>query len=248
MASLNVARYLKDSYVISFLADFIPLAILVTFGKLLLMWFINKNATLDLYSISDFQQLIATNPEAGTAAFQQLKNMYTVLLIGTIIFLVLAVLFYIFSRQYLWKKLSSNVSWKKWLGFFPIVLIAGIVYIAISLLLIISLTSLLKITAISFILQSFFLVLFFMLIFLFHYSLTKKKEIWVSIGNAFTYFKKKSLRKVFGIAFGVSLVLSTLLFLFSTTFPYQFTLNTYLPIIVQLLFIAWFRVYLVENL
>ncbi len=248
MASLSATKYLKNSYVISFLADFIPLAILVIFGKLLLTWFINKNATLDLYSISDFQQLIATNPEAGTAAFQQLKNMYTVLLIGTIIFIVLAVLFYIFSRQHLWKKLSSNVSWKKWLGFFPVVLIASIIYIVISLLIIILSTSLLKVTIISFILQSFILVLFFMLIFLLHYSLTKKKEVWASIGNAFTYFKKKSVRKIFGIAFVVSLVLNVLLYFFSTTFPYQFTLNTYLPIIVQLLFIAWFRVYLVENL
>ena len=37
------------------------------------------------------------------------RNPGFLIAIGTIIFIVLAVLFYIFSRQHLWKKLSSNV-------------------------------------------------------------------------------------------------------------------------------------------
>lgn len=264
---------LKKKFWQTFLIDFIALAII--FASILMFSNYFQNRALAITggkSVEQIQEWALSSPEQALPFFEGLKSL---LVFGGILLFVIIIgsfLLYSFSQALIWnaladKKLTSKNYWKWNLLLLALLIplaLGGLLYLLIKVLFDSLLNFLLTLSS-AFYLQhtelmeiiqltlsnfaSFFLILMLLLlIFLVYYSFVREYKVWQSIGEGFHLFRlkwNKLWRILLFVAFTV-LIITFILIPIKKIFPDAFA-STIINLAVALLFLAWMRIYVLEN-
>jgi hypothetical protein len=223
----------------------------------------------------DLQAILSTSsPEAILPFLTELKSFLTFAVIGIILLVVLAVLYFSFTRALIWnhlrsKKLTRKTYWRWNLLnlslIFPLLsylfiatiisLITGWIFsklITISPTFYVVHTNSLE--SVNLVLNNFvnlFLVfLFITFLFLTYKSFMEKYRIWESIGHSMTLIKKywSRLWKFLLLSTLTITVLTLVIIPLRNLFLSNTFILTVINLIVFLLFLAWFRIYLLKTI
>ncbi|MEK6900731.1 MAG: hypothetical protein AABX37_00130 [Nanoarchaeota archaeon] len=220
-----------------------------------------QNKTKLLPPPEQLQQLLTSSPQQAQAAFAGLKSVLVVSLLGAVIIALFLLFSYAYSRAYIWnallqKKVSQHNYWK-WNGLCLVLIIPLLIYLLLILVLTLLfqqvfslIPSITVINLLNALLKLLYILVFLFFFLLVKYNFTKSYKIWESIGNAFTLLRTKwsSLWRVFITMLITFTIVSLLLTLPPRFVLYNQAVLQVIDIIVFLLFLAWFRVYLVRTL
>ncbi len=256
------------TYLTSFQEKIIPMifGIEAFFAALWAVLFLSVSSYLNarsagLPSPEQFQQLLTAAPLEAQAAFASLKSFVIVSFLIVLLFAVLFLLSYSFVQSFIWNKLLKKPfhrkSYWKWNVLHIVLIIPSLLYLFILLIITLVLQQISFLSANVTVATLFFgflkllyIFIFIFFIFLVYYSFTKSYYIWGSIGYAFSLLKLKwsSLWKQFLFSLGTFIVVGIILTVPPKIFLYNQTILQVIDAIVFLLFLAWFRVYLVRTL
>jgi hypothetical protein len=206
-----------------------------------------------------FQQLlVSASAEEAQALLGSLQSFLLSFLVGTVILIAGTFLIYSYSRHYLWTRLvkKSTKRYWKWNGLVIGLLIAAVLYFLVTLVIRIPLTSLLVsiqsdtlFNSIQIGLSSLFVLIFIMYMFFVYNSFAHTYRIWDSLGAGFHTIKHQwsKVWRVFLAGFGILLVLSIFLgYLQGALFAYSDMIFTVVNLILLLLYMGWFRSYVLR--
>ncbi|PIZ50790.1 hypothetical protein COY27_05735 [Candidatus Woesearchaeota archaeon CG_4_10_14_0_2_um_filter_33_13] len=224
---------------------------------------------------AELQNLLTTStPEKLLPFLTELKSFLFFSLVMILIIVILSFLYFSYTRALIWnhlenKKLNKKTYWRWNLLnlslIFPLlsyIIVATIITFITSWLFskVITISPTFYVTYQSIMegvtillngIVSFFLVLFFLIILFFTYkSFTQKYRIWESIGHSFQMIKQnwsklwKFLLQAIGTALLLTLIMWPLRTLYASNFFFSVTIN----MIISLLYLAWFRIYLLKTI
>jgi len=214
------------------------------------------------------------SPEKAAVFLSQVKSFLAVIIIGIILLAVLTVLSYSLSQAWIWnflhhQKLAKPTYWK-WNTLnlaliFPL-LIFGLGFLVIKLLFSWLITFLLTInlkfyyghtnlveiikTVLNGVVSFFMILLIMVFLFLAYHCFVQRYKVWSSIGAAFELYKSKWKRiwKIMLWALLTGIILNLAMYPLKTSLQFHPLLLLLLQLAVGLLFISWFRLYLLDTI
>jgi hypothetical protein len=220
------------------------------------------------------QQSLLNSPEATLPIMQQLLGYLVVTIVILLIFCVSAFLVYALIRAKIWNTLQHKSFTKKkywkWNVLNLALVIPSLIYLLFYLFVktVFSgvLDFLLKINSdfyfqhpylmesislsLNGIATFILLLLWIVIVFLTYYSFTQKYKVWESIGESFHLLKKhwSRLWKLLLLTTLTALLLTLVLWPIKSLLANQTFVLTLLNLITSVLYLAWFRIYLVKTI
>jgi len=220
------------------------------------------------------QLLLSSSPEKMLPFLQQTKSFLIFLFVGYGLFFLLGFLFFALSRAYIWNSLhQSRLStknywrWNALMLIFPILLIFyAIISMLVKLFFLWIIKALLQMNAVFYfshqdtvagilsqvntLLNFIFVLIFLIFAFTVGWQFVKKYKVFESLGDGFSLLGKH--RKVLSLhlffAVITTLVISLLLLFVTRTFFLSPQSMLLINAGISLLFLCWFRVYVVRTL
>ena len=213
--------------------------------------FINLSSKIDYLTLTNLQSILISNPEKAKETISHMATSYSFL--GIAVLLTLFLLFFIYglSRNYLWNKLNKKPfifknSWK-WLILPFLFIILLVPYILITMIIKFLLGLIVAKTYNQMLLNTFSqiviilaAVIFIYFVFATHFSFSKSRKAWNSVGKALNLINKT--KKTLGIILLVAIIVNIILALITSQFPLQTSLFNIINTIVIILFFGWARI------
>jgi len=258
-ASFKARKNLGRSYLVDIMTVFIIALLVIGFGNILntKAFEISNGKTTDEINAL----ILAGNIVDQEQFLNSMKSFTFYFIFGSLILLIAVLMLFSLSRKYLWSKLT-NKEFKvkkqlwRWTGLNVIIFIFLLIYLLVYVVLRLILNYFLvnfSTNISNYILSiiSSILILFFLsFCFLIYLSFINRYKIWESIGAGFSLFKQ-NLKKILIVIFFSTLsliIISLLLIPVNRHFLYQPNLLLVINSAVLLLFLAWFRMYILESL
>ncbi len=225
-------------------------------------------------SPAEVQQLMLASPEKAAVFLSDIKSFLVVIIIGIVVLVTLALFSYSLSQAWIWnylhhKKLTKQTYWK-WNTLnlaliFPL-LIFGLGFLIVKLLFSWLLTLLLTInmkfyyahsnlmeiiqTILNGVVSFFMILLVMVFLFLAYHCFVQRYKVWSSIGAAFELYKHKWKRiwKVMFWALLTGIILNLIMYPLKNSLQFHPLILLLLQLVVGLLFISWFRLYLLRTI
>lgn len=252
-------RKLDRKFIFSFLIDsafagIVSLVYLLVYK--LVQW---KGQYFDNFTSEEIKEVLVTAaPEEVSAMASHVKT-YLITFFGSfLLYTILIIVLFSLGQSLIWhlllnKKLNKKVFFK-WnlftLVLFIVFSVSFLIFILFKafVLLLLQGINVTVILTIGHLLNILYLLIVLYLFSLLCYHFTKENRIWLSFSQTFASIKHqiKKLLPSFFLTLAVAIVLSLITIAVFTLLPALINYLIYFNIIIILLFLAWFRIYLVK--